>query len=164
MQEKTTMKKTILILLAVLMTGGCSRPQPTVIEETAPPQDTTPAPSVETKTVTLESDEHIITFEIPVTCTAEEIMLEQAKEILIKDGANEIISVGTGFFGVCGTGLTEKRTTINDKAVTVGYYDGNPEWSFAVFTSETPRVYAISRIYEGDQSSADMILQSIQIR
>ncbi len=158
------MKKTVLILLAVLMTGGCSKPQQPAIEETAPPQDITPVPAVETRTVTLESDEHVITFEIPVSCTAEEITQDQAKEILVKDGANEIISVGTGLFGVCGTGLTEKRTVINDKEVTVGYYDGSAEWSFAVFTSEDPRVYAVCRVYEGDRSSADMILQSIQIR
>ena len=158
------MKKAVLILLAVLMTGGCAEPKQTAVEETVPPQDVTPEPYVETQTVTLESDEHTITFEIPVSCTAEEVMLDQAKEILVKDGANEIISVGTGFFGVCGTGLTEKRTVINDNEVTVGYYDGSPEWSFAVFTSEDPRIYAVCRVYEGDRSSADMILQSIQIK
>ena len=158
------MKKTVLILLAVLMTGGCAEPRQTVVEEAAPMQEMTPVPYAETQTVTLESGEHTVTFEIPVSCTAEEVMLDQAKEILVKDGVREIISVGTGFFGVCGTGLTEKRTVISGKDVTVGYYDGSPEWSFAVFTSEDPRIYAVCRVYEGDRSSADMILQSIQIK
>ena len=158
------MKKTVLILLAVLMTGGCSKPQQTVTAETAPPQDSTPVPSVETRTVILESDEHTITFEIPVSYTAEEIILDHAKEILVKDGVNEIISIGTGRFGVCGTGLSEKKMMINDLEAVFGYYDGSPEWSFAVFLREEPKVYAISYINEDDRSPADMILQSIHIK
>lgn len=158
------MKRTFMILLAVLMTGACSAPQQSVIAKTASPQDTSPSPSSEMQTVTLEGEEHTITFEIPISYTTEEVMLDQAKEILVKEGDIEIISVGTGAFGVCGTGLKQEKMMINDTEAIVGYYDGSREWSFAVFVTGNPAVYALNRIYEGDRSPADMILQSIHVR
>jgi len=166
------MKKMMLILLAALMTGGCSQtPQPDVQEpvpspavSSAPSPGISAAPPVETKTVILESDEHTITFEIPVSYTTEDNTPDQAKEIIVKDGTASIITVGTGLFGVCGTGLTEEKTMINDKEVIVGYYDGSPEWSFAVFVPGKPAVYALNQIAEGDHSAADMILQSIRVK
>ena len=154
------MKKTVLILAALLLCG-CRKPVQEIIEpeETPPPS---PVP-VETKTVTLETEDHTVIFEIPAAFTYEEINADQALEILVKDGDREIVTVGAGLFGVCGTGLEEKKTVINDYEVTVGYYDGKDIWSFAVFRTEKPSVYVINCIYEGDHTEADIILESIVI-
>ena len=37
-------------------------------------------------------------------------------------------------FGVCGTGLTEKKVTIAGREALSGYYDGSSQWSFIAFT------------------------------
>ena len=154
------MRKTVLILTAFLLCG-CRKPVQEIIE----PEETTflSAVPVETKTVTLETEDHTVIFEIPVSFTCEDVNADQAKEILVRDGDREIVSVGTGLFGVCGTGLEEKKTVINEYDVTAGYYDGKDVWSFAVFRTDRPSVYVINHIWEGDHTDADMILESVKI-
>ena len=47
------------------------------------------------------------------------------------------------YFGVCGTGLTEKKTTIGNYEASMGFYDNNKVWSFIVLTGEAQRDYVI---------------------
>lgn len=47
------------------------------------------------------------------------------------------------YFGVCGTGLTEKKTTIGNYEAFMGFYENNKVWSFIVLTGEAQRDYVI---------------------
>lgn len=48
-------------------------------------------------------------------------------------------------FGVCGTGLEEKQITLNNGLrATQGFYDGNKDWSYMVF-SDLPGSYVVQR-------------------
>lgn len=50
-----------------------------------------------------------------------------------------------GPFGVCGTGLAEESKTLSDGTeVYVGYYDGNPNWSFVSFRAANETLAAIN--------------------
>lgn len=47
------------------------------------------------------------------------------------------------YFGVCGTGLSEKKITIGDYEASMGIYDNSKMWSFIVLTGEAQRDYVI---------------------
>lgn len=47
------------------------------------------------------------------------------------------------YFGVCGTGLTEKKTTIGNYEASMGFYDNSKMWSFIALTGEAQRDYVI---------------------
>lgn len=155
------MVKIILVILCALA-AGC-RTAGNAAPETTPLPAAAKTPFTETKTVTLEGDSHTIAFEIPLSYTAEETEQYEAREVLVKDGDREIVSVGTGAFGVCGTGLEEKKIMAGGLPAIAGYYDGNEYWSFAVFRDTSPSVYVINYLHEGGSAEADLILQSIRI-
>ena len=47
------------------------------------------------------------------------------------------------YFGVCGTGLTEKKTTIGNYEASMGFYNNSKVWSFIVLTGDAQRDYVI---------------------
>lgn len=47
------------------------------------------------------------------------------------------------YFGVCGTGLTEKKTTIGNYEASMGFYNNSKVWSFIALTGEAQRDYVI---------------------
>lgn len=47
------------------------------------------------------------------------------------------------YFGVCGTGLTEKKTTIGNYEASMGFYNNSKVWSFITLTGEAQRDYVI---------------------
>ena len=47
------------------------------------------------------------------------------------------------YFGVCGTGLTEKKTTVGGYDALMGFYNDDEIWSFITLTGEAQRDYVI---------------------
>lgn len=80
-----------------------------------------------------------IYMEIPKTWTCEIQSGEDGSYFLVIRPPYETGSVRVGYwpgFGVCGTGLTEKQTTIAGMDATMGCYDGKTDWSFIAFRVE----------------------------
>lgn len=68
-----------------------------------------------------------------------------------------------GSFGVCGTGLQEEQAILsNGTEVCVGYYDGNPDWSFVSFRAIDKTLAAVNDCLIGaDARQAYDILLSL---
>lgn len=71
------------------------------------------------------------------------------------------------YFGVCGTGLTEKQTTIAGMEANVGYYDGGKDWTFITFRvdGETYVVLkdSVGGWWSDHADTVDQILETIVI-
>lgn len=64
-------------------------------------------------------------------------------------------------FGVCGTGLEIKNDTLNDGTeLTIGYYDGSDNWTYAVFEKNDKKVVGWNYGLKGEE--AEEVLEMIK--
>ena len=77
-----------------------------------------------------------ISLQVPTTWSCHRETGDDGSYYLLITPPNEEDAIRIGYdpnFGVCGTGLTEKQTTIAGMNASVGYYDGSSNWSFMTF-------------------------------
>lgn len=131
---------TILIFAAVTMTG-CVPSSDTPAQETQVPENS-PAGKVKVENVTVKSRSpdipFIFSFDLPSGWTYKVIEDNAENKVfaaaVYPEGQDENAGyIGiqyVAFFGVCGTGLEQKKIMFNGLPAHQGFYDGSPEWDF----------------------------------
>ncbi len=157
------MKKLLRCLTITVLLCGCGKqdavpPVQDSVREEHMPED------ISCREIVLEDENYTLTFMIPADALTKEEQNESSGHTLtvFKD-ENELAVIGIMYgFGVCGTGLKEEKTVFRDNSVILGYYDDQPDWSFAVYTDfSSPGIYVLN--HSGEDASADMILESMRV-
>lgn len=159
------MKRILMMVFAVCMIA-CSSTETMQNNPETETVDVTPSgePALETETI-IETETERISMYIP----DEFDMRKDGEFIRIydrRDPETEMIVYFQKGFGVCGTGLREEKTSINDREVTIGTYDDGKYWNFAVFkVGEKDFALTRSGLWEGDELNefADQMLSSVVI-
>ena len=154
----------LTLTATVLALTGCGGVAPLPLESTQPVADGTETTSGETDegatqantqevkgtTVTQPGPYGSITLTIPDgweyrACSAgDDALFGSSYGIQIcPKGQKGCVEVGySDAFGVCGTGLEEKRETVAGADANIGYYDGSKIWSYVVFRGDNEKIVA----------------------
>ncbi len=150
----------LTLTATILATTGCGGVATLPLDSTQPVADGTEttdegatqanAQEVKGTTVTQPGPYGSITLTIPDgweyrACSAgDDALFGSSYGIQIcPKGQKGCVEVGySDAFGVCGTGLEEKRETVAGADANIGYYDGSKIWSYVVFRGDNEKIVA----------------------
>ena len=132
------------------------------------PEDLTVSEIVKDKEYVKELDDIVIKFNLPNEWNYEEINDSENQNAkfelkLYKDSKAKSASLFyyKDMFGVCGTGLTSKKLSLDSQMeANVGYYDGSNIWTFVSFYNSNPNIAFWN--YGLDENDANELLGIIK--
>lgn len=136
------MKKTALALVLCMLLAlacACTQTRNDIAKMQETPQST-PEQAESTHTVTFSVNGRDCSVELPDSWDAQPVTLDDGQwGFTLTPKAQPQLSYDLMLykqmqgFGVCGTGLEERKTVINGMDANLGYYDGADYWSFVSF-------------------------------
>lgn len=184
------MKKTMILLLAVLLLTACASPAASPKDTPAPAEETAAAPAEETaepgkpedeeeqnmsdRTLTFDGLDSYLRLTLPEGWSVvEDVMQSGQKCLLLVPQTNDgftIRVVCRDSFGMCGTGVSyEEKKLPNDMTVTIAAEEGSDGivWKTVILPARadqfTLQMHAQPGVFSDHQAEIDEILASLQL-
>jgi len=179
------MKQTLVIAMAAaLMLTGCAVQNSAPEEMTVKKEPDVQPLSIQTEVTPTATEvgfrigDEYLSIDLPADWGFNRVDPQSSESFNVPGGCSGVMlyrSDGNGgtmtllhyphLFGVCGTGLEEKKLTVsNGVEATVGYYDGNPDWSFVSFRALSESCAAENHGLSGADAEAALgILSTVSL-